>query len=170
MEADQKQRKNILLSIFENVEIYICVISISAMTLITFVQVIGRYVFNHSFSWSEEICRFLLAWITFGGSAYAFKQGAHIGVTYLVDKLPPTARKCVYIFIQILTIGFFAMLGYYGLKHTLHQVSMNQIAPATRISIGVPYSSIPVGSALVIIRLIIQTVEKLKEDSWEVNH
>lgn len=168
LKRNEKSNRGVLIRIFENAEMYICIICLFAMTVITFMQVIGRYVFNYSFSWSEEISRFLLAWITFAGASYAFRYGAHIGVTYFIDKLSADKRKKVYVLIQIITIGFFAVLGILGLMHTVSQVRLNQIAPATKISIGVPYSSIPIGCLLVVIRIIVETVEKAKPYNREV--
>lgn len=168
LETNQKSGKDFLLKLFENIEMEICVMCLFAMTVITFAQVIGRYVFNYSFSWSEEVSRFLLAWITFGGASYAFKFGAHIGVTYFIDKLPSNARKNVYVLIQAIVVFFFVVFGIYGLSHTMGAVQLKQIAPATRISIGIPYAAIPVGCLLVVIRTIIDTVNKVKTYNWEV--
>jgi len=147
---------------WENLEISICVITMTAMVIIIFAQVIGRYVFNYSFSWSEEIARFLMVWMTFAGSAYAFRKGAHIGVTAIVDALPTHLGFYVKLLSRALTIFFFIVLGYYGWQHTYTQITLGQVAPATRLPVAIPYSAIPIGSFLVILRLIEQTFFDLK--------
>jgi hypothetical protein len=38
-------------------------------------QVISRYVFSSPSSWTEELARFLLIWISLLGAAYAFRPG-----------------------------------------------------------------------------------------------
>ncbi|MFZ5946228.1 MAG: TRAP transporter small permease [Bacillota bacterium] len=146
---------------WDNIEVSICLISMLLVTVITFAQVVGRYVFSHSFGWSEEISRFLVVWITFGGSAYAFRKGAHIGVTALINKIPGRYRFYVYLMTRLITIFFFIVLGYHGLLHTMQQIANGQVAPATRLPIAIPYSAVPIGSALVIIRLLDQTVREL---------
>lgn len=40
------------------------------MILIVFLQVVARYVFGSSLSWSEEIARFLLVWTIFLAAGY----------------------------------------------------------------------------------------------------
>ena len=40
---------------------------LATMTLITFGQVIARYVFDYSFVWALELVTFLFAWLIFLG-------------------------------------------------------------------------------------------------------
>lgn len=84
----QSNQKSLLRLAWEQLELSICLVAMVAMTIIVFAQVIARYVFHNSFEWAEEISRFLVVWITFGGSAYAFRKGAHIGVTAMVYNGP----------------------------------------------------------------------------------
>lgn len=154
--------KSKLRLIWENLELSICLATMIAMTVIVFAQVVGRYVFSYSFSWSEEVARFLIVWVTFGGSAYAFRKGAHIGVTAVVNALPENLSFYVKFLSRILTIIFFIVLGYYGWEHTAHQFAIGQVAPATRLPVAIPYSAIPIGSLLVILRLIDQTIQDIK--------
>ena len=50
-------------------------------------QVISRYVFASPSSWTEEIARFLLIWISLSGAVYAFRTGMHLGLDILPKKL-----------------------------------------------------------------------------------
>ncbi len=161
-EVTSTESKNKLRLMWENLELSICLVTMVAMTVIVFAQVVGRYLFSYSFGWSEEIARFLVIWVTFGGSAYAFRKGAHIGVTAVVEALPKNLRFYVNIISRILTIIFFIVLGYYGLEHTLNQYALGQLAPATRLSVAIPYSAIPIGSFLVILRLLDQSIQDIK--------
>ncbi|KJS83664.1 MAG: hypothetical protein JM58_12380 [Peptococcaceae bacterium BICA1-8] len=147
--------------VWANLELSICFVSMVLVTVITFAQVVGRYVFSHSFGWSEEVSRFLVVWITFGGSAYAFRKGAHIGVTALINRVPAKFRFYLYLFTRFVTIFFFIVLLYHGWLHTLQQIINGQVAPATRLPIAIPYSAVPIGSALVILRLLDQTVREI---------
>ncbi len=161
-QVSNKEPKGKIRLLWENLEVSICMITMTLMVVIVFAQVVGRYVFNYSFSWSEEIARFLMVWITFAGSAYAFRMGAHIGVTVIVDRLPPGMALYVKLLARVLTIVFFMVLGYYGWHHTMEQYLMGQLAPATRIPVAIPYSAVPIGSLLVIIRLIDQAIQDFK--------
>lgn len=147
---------------WENIELSICLICMVAMTAITFVQVIARYVFLNSLTWAEEICRFLVVWLTFAGSAYAFRKGAHVSITALADRLPNKLRVILNILISLVTIFFFVVLLYYGWEHTYQQILNGQVAPATRLPIAISYLAVPIGSLLVILRLAYDFFKMLK--------
>ena len=42
----------------------------AAMTLVTFMQVVARYVFNYSFVWALELTGVMFAWLIFIGMSY----------------------------------------------------------------------------------------------------
>ena len=65
----------------------------AAMTVLTFVQVIARYVFNYSFVWALEVTGVMFAWLIFVGMSYGVRVGAHIGVDALVKALAPRTRR-----------------------------------------------------------------------------
>jgi len=63
------------------------------MTLITFANVIARYVFNSNILWALELTVFLFAWLVLFGVSYAVKKNAHLGVDAATNLLSPGARK-----------------------------------------------------------------------------
>jgi len=63
------------------------------MTIITFVNVVARYVFNSNVLWALETTVFLFAWLVLFGISYCVKITAHLGVDALVNLFAPPARK-----------------------------------------------------------------------------
>lgn len=63
------------------------------MTLITFVNVVLRYVFNNSLIWGLEVTLILFAWLVLLGISYGFKKTAHLGVDAVINLLPTTGRR-----------------------------------------------------------------------------
>src|SRR3546814_11927669 len=61
---------------------------LAAMTVVTFGQVVARYIFNYSFVWALELSTYLFAALLFLGISYGVRVGAHIGVDALVKALP----------------------------------------------------------------------------------
>ncbi|HQU51089.1 MAG TPA: TRAP transporter small permease subunit, partial [Casimicrobiaceae bacterium] len=43
------------------------------MTVVTFVQVVARYVFNYSFVWALELTGVMFAWLIFVGMSYGVR-------------------------------------------------------------------------------------------------
>ena len=60
------------------------------MTLITFANVIARYVFNSNILWGLELTVFLFAWLILMGASYAVKKHVHIGVDVVINLLSPS--------------------------------------------------------------------------------
>ena len=64
------------------------------MTLITFANVIARYVFNSNILWALELTVFLFAWLVLLGVSYCVKTTAHLGVDVVLNVVSPARAKC----------------------------------------------------------------------------
>ncbi len=64
-------------------------------TLLVFVEVVLRYVFNTGVSWIQETTLLLAGWMVLFGMSYGVKVGSHIGVDAFVRLLKPGARRIV---------------------------------------------------------------------------
>jgi C4-dicarboxylate transporter DctQ subunit len=63
------------------------------MTLVTFTNVVLRYVFNSSIIWGLELSLTLFAWLVLFGMSYAVKVTAHLGVDAVLTMLPNRTRR-----------------------------------------------------------------------------
>lgn len=63
------------------------------MTLITFANVVTRYVFNFNILWGLEVTVFLFAWLVILGASYAMKKGAHLGVDVIINMVSARTRR-----------------------------------------------------------------------------
>ncbi len=80
------------------------------MTVITFANVIARYVFNSNILWALEATVFLFAWLVLLGASYGVKHTLHIGVDVLVKALPKPAQKLMTLAAAACCIGFAAVM------------------------------------------------------------
>ena len=71
----------------ERLEEVLIAVLLTVMTLVTFGQVIARYVFNYSFVWAVELTGVMFGGLIFIGMAYGVRVGAHIGVDPFVKSL-----------------------------------------------------------------------------------
>lgn len=147
----------------DNFEGYCCVFSLSAMSIIIFIQVVFRYILKASLPWSEEVSRYLLVWTTFFGGAYGVKTGAHIGVEAFTLLLPEKYRKILSIFITLCSMVLCVFIFKYGMMIVKSQLTKGQVSPAMRIPMGYVYLAIPVGMVLFIIRYIQNIYISVKE-------
>lgn len=77
----------------DHIEETIIAVLIGAMTVITFANVVARYIFNHNILWALELTVFMFGWLVLLGASYAVKKNAHLGVDVIINILPPTGRR-----------------------------------------------------------------------------
>lgn len=91
------------------VEENLIAVILGLMTIITFVNVIMRYVFQSSLIWGLELTLTLFAWLVLLGMSYAVKINAHLGVDAVINMLPANARKAMALVAGALC-AFYALL------------------------------------------------------------
>ena len=111
----------------------------------TIANVVGRFVFQSSLFFSEELNRILIILITFAGISYAARQGRHIRMSAIYDTLPPKARKPLMILIAVVTAIFMFGLAWYSLQFILTQAGRGRVLPSLQIPVWVTLVWVPVG-------------------------
>ena len=128
-------------------EAILCLLLI-AMVAVTFAQVVFRYVLQTSLSWSEEVARFLLIWLASLGAAYGFKTRSHFALRFAVQRLQPSRQRQAATLVIILVTTFLAVFSLQALRFTIEVWGMT--APATGLSMAVPYSAAFFGGVLML--------------------
>ncbi|HBT47612.1 MAG TPA: TRAP transporter small permease [Peptococcaceae bacterium] len=126
------------------------------MVVVIFVQVIARYVFHNSLSWSEEIGRYLFIWITFLGAVIGVKERLHVGVDVAVKAMPAGVQRILVLVGNLLMIVFVVYMLQGSFK--LLDLGRNQVSPATSIPMLYPYLILPLASILMLVYLLVNTV------------
>ena len=137
---------------FERLEEGLIAFLLAAMTVIIFVQVIARYVFNYSFVWALELTSVMFAWLIFVGMSYGVRVGAHIGVDALVKSLDARAARVVGMIAAVLCIAYamIVTVGGYLYVSKMHEVGiLMQDMPVQQ---WIPRVILPIGFALLAIR------------------
>ena len=88
----------------------------TAIFVIIVVTVITRYGFNYVLSWSEEVPRYLLIWISFLGAAACVDLRDHIAFDYLLKRFPDPVRRAVQLLINAAIFGFGWIMLRYGIR------------------------------------------------------
>lgn len=156
-------------------ETFIAVI-LGLMTLVTFANVVARYVFNDNILWALEVTVFLFAWLVLVGASYCVKTSAHLGVDLIINALSPAPRRilalvavsaCI-IFSVLLLIGAWQYWEPFIGKRAWYQVDdivmpeflqfladwLNEGERYDKMPRFIPYFSLPLGIALLTFRFI----------------
>lgn len=134
----------------------ILAILLAAMTLLTFVQVVLRYVFNTGFVWALEATVYLFAWLILLGISYGVRVHAHIGVDILVKSLPAVARRIVGLLAIGLSLLYTGLMlyGSVGYVSRLHRLGTEaEDIPIERWILTIV---LPIGFVLLGLRLLEQ--------------
>ncbi|WP_423233015.1 TRAP transporter small permease [Aminirod propionatiphilus] len=135
-------------------EEYLLVGSMAFNVLLVFFQVVMRYVFHNSLSWSEELARYIFLWQTWLGASYAVRQRRHLRVEMVADRFRGRNRVRFELFVLVVWFAFSLFLAYQGSRMTLFLVRTGQLSAAMRIPISWAYASVPVGCAMMALRLV----------------
>lgn len=113
-------------------------------------QVFSRYVLNTSFSWTEELARFSLIWLSILGAAYLNAKREHLSMDFLYRKMNHSNQKkaligtevCIFLFALIVMV-----IGGFNLVYTtLH---LEQLSGTLRIPLGYIYAILPFSGLLI---------------------
>ena len=107
MIEQSKSRYGHIIDEIEETSIAIC---LGLMTLITFANVVARYLFNSNILWALELTVFLFAWLVLMGASYAVKKNVHIGVDVVINMASPGVRKLLAILSVTACLAFSIML------------------------------------------------------------
>lgn len=121
-------------------------VGMAALVAVITLQIVSR-VFFTSVSWTEEVARFLLIWITFLGATLAYQQGRHIAVTIMRDNLPPAFKRIVTGAAILVTIAFLVALARVGWQYT--NLQSFQKSPSLRLPMNYVYVIMPITAALI---------------------
>ena len=88
----------------------------SAIFVIIVATVSTRYGFNYVVSWSEEVPRYLLIWISFLGAAVCVDLKDHIAFDYLYKRFPGPLRAAVQLLINAAIFAFGYIMLVYGIR------------------------------------------------------
>ena len=86
---------------------FFAVLCLATMFVVVLLQVTGRYVFNYTPRWTEEIARQCVIIFTFIGMAIGVREKIHIGLTVVVDLM----HKKIQLAIEILSKLLIVILG-----------------------------------------------------------
>jgi len=137
-----------------NAEEIICAAMMTFMTVLGFANVLARYL-GYSMAYTEELLVMLLVWLTMLGTAAGFKRNAHLGMTFLRERLPLVSQQALEILSAILTVGSVLVV---MVVCVVYQIPDEILLKSRTLSLDLPtvyYSlAIPICGVLVIIRVL----------------
>ncbi len=131
-------------------------------------QVIGRYLFNDSPTWTEALALLLVLYITAFGVAVGVRDAGHIGLESLLVLLPEKLRLKLEVLIHALVALFGALMLDSGWTWTT--LKWEEAKPMLGVPEGLDYLPLVMGGALIVLFSVEHIVALLRgrvvEAAW----
>ena len=121
---------------------------LTAIVMVTFVQVVSRYVLQSSLAWTEELARYMFIWLAALGAAYAYKIKAHFLLRFVVERLSNKNQRLIANLVIGLTSTFLVVFTWQAVLYV--ESVAGQTAPGTGLSKAVPALAAVVGGVLML--------------------
>jgi len=126
------------------------------ISAVMIIQVIARYVFNNSLSWTEELSRYCFIWFNCLGTTVLTKTHAHARVS-MIDSVFKTSRSQHIYWLCIYVAAFAVSVLFIVAGCIIAYMVRAQMTPALGISKTVVYSGAPVAG----IGMLLHTISHL---------
>ena len=118
-----------------------------------FIEVVRREVLSFSSIWGEEIVRYSFIYLAWIGAAAAVKERGHIRIDVIMQYVGPKAKAILYILGDLVMFTVAVIAFYWSLETVLVSAKFGSVTHGLRISQVWFLSAVPIGFALVILRL-----------------
>lgn len=145
------------------IESVLLAIGVLLMAANTSANVVGRFVFQQSIFFSEELNRILIILITFAGISYAARHGRHIRMSAIYDALPSALRKPLMILIALVTAAFMFGLAWYSAQYILTLYDRGRVLPSLQIPIWLIYLWAPIGFFMTGLQYVLTAIKNMLE-------
>lgn len=166
-ESDLPGLLGIVDTIIAKIEAVMLGAGVLLMAVNTVANVIGRFVFQQSIFFSEELNSVLIVFITFAGLSYAARHGRHIRMSAFFDALPAGPRRVMMVVIAAFTAIVMLTLAWYSLSYLLTLRGQGRVMPALGYPVWMMYVWVPVGFLMTGIQYALTAVKNMThKDIW----
>ena len=153
-----------MLRLLDRLEEWLIASLIAGATLLIFVSVVQRfaagvrwlypYVGTIDLSWAQELCIFMFIWMAKFGAAYGVREGIHVGVDVLLNRLPPRQKRAVTLLSLLAGALFTGIIATLGAVFVWRIRLTGQVSPDLEAPMWLVYLAIPLGSGLMCFRFL----------------
>jgi TRAP-type C4-dicarboxylate transport system permease small subunit len=125
---------------------------------LNFANVVGRYLFNHSIYWAEEVMVFLVVGCVFLGNGVVAWSGRQIRMDVVVNMMPAKLREALNLFSELLFIVAALMIVVFAWPVIRDLWEFDQRSQSADVPLVYPQGAIPLGLSLMVLFVVIRLV------------
>jgi C4-dicarboxylate transporter DctQ subunit len=122
-----------------------------AMTVMVFVNVVCRYVFDSPIAGSDELATLAFTWTTFLGASLGIKRQIHLGIEFVTRLFPLRLQALCGVIVSVLIAVFAMLLLVYSWQ--IMRSAHLKVTPVLQWPYTIVYLAVPVGALLMLLRL-----------------
>ncbi len=136
------------------VENLIAGLALATATVVAVGAVIMRSAFNVLFFWSEEVIIYSIIASTFFGAIITLRENEHVNVDILPAVLGRKGKKVMALIAGLVTVLYFAVLGFFAWLLIFEPFSVNTVTPALKLPLWVVELCVPIAFTLMFLRAV----------------
>ena len=148
-----------------SVEKVVLILVSIVVTVVTFVNVVIRYLTPNSFAWSEELVINLFVLMVMLGCALCAREGSLISLSLVFDRLSIKMKKVFTVIISVVNCLFYVVLLYTGADKVLTQMSNHSETFSLRWPEWVFTIFLPIGAVFLLIHTVEYLIDVLRGDA-----
>ena len=152
-----KQIMNVVVKIEELVLVLATILTL----VLTFGNVVGRYVLGHSWGFTEEIVVAVFVLISLLASGVAARTGELVNLALLTDNVGPRAQKVLNVISTIICCIYSLVLAYEGWGRVMND---NTFSPILHIPTKVFWSFVVIGGISLVLHFIENSIDFCMSD------
>ena len=146
----------------EHFEECLLALLLALIACVELLQVVFRNLtFVRSLTWAEEFCRFCWIWSVFLSLPYTIRKGSMLRVNLLANRLPPAARRCLAIVVELVNTAVMAFLFAYALRVVGSVRASGETSTAMGWAMWAVYESLCVGFGLGALRGVQAVIRRI---------
>ena len=127
------------------IEAYAAGFFLAVLVILLSVQILLRFAFGRTLSWSEEVSRFAFVWAVYFGFVVAAKENKHIRVTAQFHRLRPKSQIILFTLADAIWSVFNFVMVFVSGKFTLSMIRYPYVSQTTGLNLLWVFMIVPLG-------------------------
>ncbi len=150
----------ILDKIVEKIENYVCIVTLVVMLLLTFANVVSRFLLHFSLSFTEEIVTGLFVIASLAGTSVAVRNESHLGLDFVIGFMPELIQRILSLAAILLAIIMCGVMFYYGILMVAQEMFLQQVSATMQWPEWIYGMTVPLGAGILVLRYFLALIGK----------
>lgn len=162
-----KAYKNFMHAVVK-VENIVLAVMMFVILVLTFANVVGRFVFNHSLAFADELVVALFVLVSLVGAALAAREdGGLVGLSLISDRLKGGTRTVQKLASNVIAIIYCVLLLYQGIVRTMADYTQKTNTFVLHWPRWIFWAFVPVSAIFLVLHFVENTFDFINKDKEE---